>query len=312
MHESQPTRRMRAAPIAPILGLTLHLMPVSAAAQDGAHGTLWLPRERFFESPFAEALEPRMGLGLKVTNLLEHPGDERPPFDVPSPRDARSDWQASVAIGGTIPFWRHRSDRFGILVAGQAGVFARFRIERPSRDDLGQDWFVGLPIEMTWGDLAGRIRIGHRSSHLGDEFVESTGAERVETGGEAIDALAAWTLPLDLRLYAGGSWIFRSYTKRLDILRDIGRRDRFLLQIGTDGDWQPFADDRLHIVAGADWQSAERTGWRAATAIAAGVQFRSANRSVGLVARYFEGVSALGQFFLTSERYVALELLATF
>ena len=39
----------------------------------------------------------------------------------------------------------------------QAGVFARFRIELPSRDDLGQDWVVAMPIEAAWNDWSGRI-----------------------------------------------------------------------------------------------------------------------------------------------------------
>ena len=283
----------------------------TASAQDSDPYRI-LPPFRYFESPFADPIEPRMSIGLLTTDVLATFGGERDPFFIPDPDDAEFDVQAAAAIGGTIPLLRLSSGPHGgIILSGQAGVFARFRIEYPSRDDLGQDWIVAGAFEMQHDNLSGRVRISHRSSHLGDEFVQVTGAERIEFGGEALDALAAYTLPGVIRVYGGGSWIFRSYTEEqvLPLVR-IGRRDRLLVQLGADGDWHPWGP--VGITAGIDWQAAERTKWRNALALAGGVTVNANGRSLGLVARWFDGASSLGEFFLTQETFWSIEMIAEF
>jgi hypothetical protein len=312
----QHTVPVLAVPRTRIVGLvlaatTLSLAVAPATAQND--GSKLLPRTRYFPSPLADPIEPRMSIGLLVTDVLLGYGGERAPFVVPDAGAESRDVQAIAYIGGTIPFFRLATwPGGGVIVAGQAGVAARFRIELPSRDDLGQDWLVGMPVEMRWTDFSARLRISHRSSHLGDEFVVATGAERVEFGGEAFDALGAWRVPGGGRLYAGGSWIFRSYTKWLPSLYYQGIGDRFVLQLGGDGAWTPFADPRVSLLAGFDWQTAERIEWKSYLSLAGGVTMRSDGRQLGFVARFFNGRSALGQFFNTPERYLSLELLAEF
>ncbi|MGH7553035.1 MAG: DUF1207 domain-containing protein, partial [Longimicrobiales bacterium] len=280
------------------------------AQTDPAGG--FLPRARYFTSPFADPIEPRFAVGLLVTDVLAAPGQERQGFFLPDADDARSDWQASAAVGGTLPLWRAlERPEGGIVIGAQAGVFARFRVELPSRDDLGQDWVVAMPIEAAWNEWSGRLRISHRSSHLGDEFVQATDAERIEFGGEALDALTAYHLRGIGRVYAGGSWIFRSYTDGTTALLSTSTRDRFLVQIGADGQWKA-GRDNVTLRAGVDWQVAERTDWEGALAIAGGVAMQHDGRSLGLVARYFDGVSSMGQFFITPERFISLELVADF
>ncbi|MGH7127424.1 MAG: DUF1207 domain-containing protein [Planctomycetaceae bacterium] len=282
-----------------------------ASAQD-PDPYLILPPFRYFESPFADPIEPRMSIGLLTTDVLASQGGERDPFLLPDPDDADFDVQAAAAVGGTVPLLRlSHGPHGGVIFSGQAGVFARFRIEYPSRDDLGQDWIVAGAFEMKHDNASGRVRISHRSSHLGDEFVQVTDAERIEFGGEALDALAAYTFPGIVRVYGGGSWIFRSYTEEqvLALVR-IGRKDRFLVQLGADGEWRPWGN--LGFTGGLDWQTAERTGWKNALALAGGLSVDANGRSLSLVARWFDGVSSLGEFFLTPETFWSLELLAVF
>jgi hypothetical protein len=301
-----------AARLALVATLPTILIAESARAQavPGGSGDI-LPRTRYFASPLADPIEPRFGIGLIVTDVLRSPGDERDSFLLPDQEDARTDWQASAAIGGTFPFWRPVvRPEGGVIVGMQAGVFARFRIELPSRDDLGQDWVVAMPIEAAWNDWSGRIRISHRSSHLGDEFVVATGADRIEFGGEAVDGLAAYRIGDLGRVYAGGSWIFRSYTDKTRALLQTGTGDRFLVQVGGDGRWM--VGPHFDAVAGVDWQTAERTGWEGALSLAGGFAMTFDGRSLTLLARYFEGVSSLGQFFITTEQFWSLELVADF
>jgi hypothetical protein len=274
----------------------------SAQSAGGSHFEL-LPDRGLFAVPLADPLEPRMAIGLLTTDLLRAPGPERPPWTGVSSRE----WQAAVSIGGTIPLLR-LLDRpeGGIVVSAQAAVFARFRIELRSRDDLGQDWVVGMPIEAAWNRISARARIVHRSAHIGDEFSDSTGAKRIEFGGETIDLLTALRFGA-VRVYGGGGWIFHSNTDDTPALRRENRADRFVAQAGFDASWPVWPSRGIGFVAGFDWQTAERTNWRAATGVAAGIEYRRGNRFARLTARGFDGTSRMGEFFLTNERSGGLE-----
>lgn len=266
-----------------------------------------LPRVRYFESPLADPLEPRFGIALVTTNLLAARGPERPLFFIADSADAAFDVQAAAAVGGTLPLIQLAEwPGGGIIVAGEVAAFARFRIEYPSRDDIGTDWFVSMPVEIRDGAWSGRVEIGHRSSHLGDEFIQRTGAERIEFGHESLDMLAAYTFAGIGRIYGGGSWIFRSNTEYEMRNRGLGEHDRFQLQVGGDGEWQ--IPGVLHAYGGVDVQAAERSDWRTRIALTGGIGVRRGDRTARLLLRLHDGVSPLGEFFLTDERLFGLEL----
>jgi hypothetical protein len=151
------------------------------------------------------------------------------------------------------------------------------------------------------------VRIAHRSSHLGDEFSATTGARRIEFGGEAIDGLAAYRFPGIARVYGGGGWIFHSNTSATRVLRDAGRSDRFTVQAGADGEWFP-AGGPLGVSAGVDWQAAERSKWAGGLAVAGGVSARANGRVARLMLRFYDGNAYLGEFFLTQERFWSIEV----
>ncbi|MGH7503133.1 MAG: DUF1207 domain-containing protein [Longimicrobiales bacterium] len=287
--------------------LLLSAVTTPAAAQLPA----WLmPDVRYFAGPIADPLEPRLGIGIVSTNILDRQGPERPTFT--RPVDSR-EVQAVASIGATIPMFHIASwPGGGIVIAAQASVHARFRIERPSRDDFGQDWLVAMPVEVRWDEVSARLRLTHRSSHLGDEFSAASGAQRIEFGGEALDALFAADVGHGARIYAGGGWIFHSNTDNTSVLMNEGRPDRYFLQAGADVVLRPWRDERFDLVAGIDLQSAERTEWQSTLGIAGGVRLHSGPRGVRLTARYVEGTSPLGQFFLTQEEFFSFEFVIDF
>lgn len=296
------------------------LLPATLAVL--AHGTLgaqapsaWdrlLPDVQHFRPPIADPLEPRFSVGLLRTDILSRQGPERPAFDLPFPEDDASDVVAAVALGLTFPIAElSRWEGGGLTLTGHTAVHSRFRIEYPSRDDMGQDWVVGGGLQAAWDELSGRLRIHHRSSHLGDEFMNVTGARRIEFGGEAIEATAAYRYLGGLRVYGGGSWIFHSNTAAETVIALWGRPDRYTVQLGGDGEWIPWQDGRLGVNAGIDWQAAERTRWRGQFSAAAGVFARNA-AMLGFTLRYFTGPSTMGEFFLTKETYWSLELTGRF
>jgi hypothetical protein len=287
----------------------LVLFATQGHAQDGWNR--FLPGASLFRPLVADPLEPRFTLGLLRTNLLDHQGPERPAF--PVTQDDRSDVVAAVGIGMDFPFIAlKRWDDGGINLTGHVGVFSRFRIENPSRDDMGQDWVVGGGIEVLKKDLAGRLRIHHRSSHLGDEFTQVFKAQRIEFGGEALEGVASYQDRTGVRLYGGGSWIFHSNTASTVILQQLNRDDKFTVQAGADGEWYKWSGGHVGVHGGMDFQSAQRTNWQGAFSALGGVAFRrdaSTNRELRLSLRYFTGPSPMGEFFLTKEQFLHFELM---
>jgi hypothetical protein len=292
------------------------LVTTPAPAQQRDFWQRLLPRVHYFQPLVADPLEPRMGIGLMQTDIFERAGAglERQPFTFPDPEDAATDVNAAAAIGGSIPLL-HLAEwpgKGGIVASAQLGVFSRFRIEYPSRDDVGQDWFVGMPFEIAYHKFTGRFRIMHRSSHIGDELVETTGASRIEFGGEYADFLAGYRILENARVYGGGTWNFRSYTEILPALRARGLHDTFSLQAGIDGAWYPWSNSRSGFTGGVDWQSAQRTSWLSQFSVAGGYAARVNGQGTKLLLRYFHGPSSMGEFFLTKETFWAVEWVVDF
>lgn len=282
-----------------------------AAAQESGWDRLF-PRVNYFAPVIADPHEPRLSLAMLQTNVFERAGEARelrPEFTFPDPEDAASDVQVMAGVGGTVPLWHlaRWEGKGGIVASAHFGVFSRFRIEYPTREDTGQDWFIGMPIELKYDRFSGRFRIMHRSSHLGDELVQITGADRIEFGGEYADFLAAYNVVDGARVYGGATFNFRSYTEYLPALRFRDRGDTGQLQAGFDVRKYPWSDGRVGFVGGVDWQSQQRTNWRSQFGATAGIDVRTPRRSSQLVLRYFHGPSIMGEFFLTPETFWSLE-----
>ena len=109
----------------------------------------------------------------------------------------------SVGFGQTIglvggPDWQ---------VAITAGVFSQFNMGSSTTDLLNTDYIVGIPVTYRHGTLATRLRLFHQSSHLGDEYMAHTHAQRVDLTFQAVDLLVAHQAPT-WRAYGGGGYVF--------------------------------------------------------------------------------------------------------
>jgi hypothetical protein len=302
--QQEPENAMRAMNVL-LTALPAALMLIASPAA----GQRLLPEVRHFRTPIADPYAARLSVGLLHTNVLATQGPERPAFVLPDPDDAASDVVAAVGIGAIFPLIQvSQSERGGVIMYADARVFSRFRIEYESRDDMGQDWFVGGGFEVKRDAWSGRAAIIHRSSHLGDEFIEMTGAERIEFGSEQLDLTVGRDVAGIARVYGGGSWIFRSYLGWEPQLVALGVQDRVLLQVGADNVWEPWSGPWA-VYGGIDVQVAERTEWNPGIAAALGIGVQ-ARRSFRLMARFYDGQSPMGEFFRTSERYYTMELVA--
>ncbi|HEX7118384.1 MAG TPA: DUF1207 domain-containing protein [Longimicrobiales bacterium] len=294
------------------LALTLAFAAPAAARQSGQ----WFPPRPQFAPLLADPHEIRLAAGLAWTDLFDPDKTpaERPGIRFGDPDDMRRDLQGVVSLGGTLPLWGYSiAPGRSLVVAIQAGVFARFRMEVPSRDYTASDWTVALPITWNDGRFSVRTRILHRSSHLGDEIIAYSDARRIEYAHEAVDFLIAYHVRPSTRVYGGSTWIFRSLTETEPLLRvrHPGLHDDAALQLGFDAEWPLRDDDDITALAGLDLQSADRTGWRTQLSAAAGFGARGPGGGLRLLLHFFHGTSPLGEFFLTDESYWMLEAVVT-
>src|SRR5437867_4923956 len=155
-------------------------VPVGASGSGGGGGAV------IFPSLLAAPKEPQ----FSATYLWER-----------SPRLASR--LGAVGFGQTIGLVRARNWQLAIA----AGVFSQFNMASRTADLMNTDYVVGLPVMYQHGSLATRFRLYHQSSHLGDEYMLHTHAQRVDLTFESAellvtDAIANW------RVYGGGEYSF--------------------------------------------------------------------------------------------------------
>lgn len=280
----------------------------AGAAGTAAQERRLFPGLHYFDSPVADLREPRMAGALIGTDLLATPSaQERAVFDFPAGDDPSFDVQGVVSLGTNLPVLRPvATPDGGVLLGFQVGVNARFRLERPSRDKVGTDWMVALPLEVAYHRWSARFRLLHRSAHLGDELAEETGAQRIEYSHEAVDGLAAYRIGNAVRVYGGGTYIFRSVTQ-LELQFSGALRDELSVQAGFEAALGTMAEGRFAPIVALDWQRAQRTDWDDEVSAAIGMTTRAGGRTFSLLLRHFNGPSTMGEFFLTPESFWGLE-----
>jgi hypothetical protein len=206
----------------------------------------------------------------------------------------------------------------GIQLGVLVGVTARFRLATTRNEYLASDWVVGLPLEMARNAWTGRVLVYHRSAHLGDEIIESAGVRRVGYGHEGVQVLvghrgAGWGG--NVRLYGGGSHLFRSETSGTLLELGLPQRDRWEAQGGLEIQHparrrpvaQTSATSGLGSLFAVDIKGSERTRWQAQWAALAGLTFVAGARTGMVALRWVHGPSMHGEFFLRPESALGLE-----
>jgi opacity protein-like surface antigen len=179
-------------------------------------------------------------------------------------------------------------------VALQAGVFSVFNMNTSSNDLVNADYTVGLLTSYRTGPFSGFLRFHHQSSHLGDEFILNSQPpiNRINLSFEELDIKISYELASWFRIYGGGGILMG---------RDPSDLKRGTSQVGTEltSPWTLWGG-KVRPVAYADFQANERSNWRVASSVMAGLQFENArigDRKVQVLAEYFGGPSPNGQFY---------------
>jgi hypothetical protein len=204
----------------------------------------------------------------------------------PSLRDV-----AAVGFGETFALIRERFWQswweFGI----QAGVFAIFDLDAFSKDLINADYFVGIPFGYRNGDLSALLRVFHQSSHLGDEFLLRTKAQRVNLSYEGVDVKVSYEFRDWLRLYSGFGYIFDT---------DPPDLRPWSIQYGAElaSPW-PDRNKGWRPIAAIDMQHREENHWSSDLSLRTGIEIDGvlASRKMQILFEYFLGRSPNGQFF---------------
>ena len=250
------------------------------------------PGGRLYPLYIANPIRPQMGIAR--AHFIES--------DIPNTGDDRF----IIRLGATVGFLRYspadKPDR-GFQLDVEAGFIGVFDIEN-SQDNIGWDGLYGVLLGWSNGEgLAVQTGIKHVSAHVGDEYAEKTGRERINyTRGETVLGVSLagkkyW------RVYGEGGY---AYDQRNTQLQEPWR-----LETGLEiTDPHRFWNKRFGWYAAADFNWYQESDWSTDVTVQAGllVAREKLFRSFRLGLEYRNGRCLLGEFFFRNETYISLGL----
>ncbi len=260
-------RLVAAAVLAAVRGAPAQAPPITGAPA----------REAIFQPLFADPKEPQFFAAYLLA---------RSPHLAPR--------LGSVGFGQTIHLLGARDWQLAIA----AGVFSQFNMQSATTDLMNTDYLVGVPLTYRQGAMVARFQLYHQSSHLGDEYIVHTHAQRVTFSFEAAEVLASEVVG-NWRVYGGGEYIF---THAPDDLKPG------IVHGGVDyRQQQPLVHlGRLavaRVVAGLDGRCIEDSGWQVGWSLATGLEFGDPVAAPGsgwrwsVLLKAYAGPSPYGQFY---------------
>jgi opacity protein-like surface antigen len=238
------------------------------------------PSSNLYPHYIADPRRPEFGLTL-------------PGFPDPKIPDS-GDQRVGLKLGG----------RFGLVRFGEwqadieAGFTGQFDIEH-SLDNVGWDGTYGFLISTALGNgVSVQLGTKHISSHVGDEYAERTGRQRIGYTREELVAGAAWSIDDHWRTYGEVGW---GYKTKEEIGQERGR-----LQLGLEH--EASLGDRLGWYAALDLQAFEERDWQVDPTLQAGLLVPAGDRRWRVGLAVHDGAVPIGEFYQVDETYVALGL----
>jgi len=213
------------------------------------------------------------------------------------------DTRFGLMVGGRYGFLRFHPDAApdrGIQIDLEGAISGQFDLDS-SQDNIGWDGLYGLQV--AWAPRRGpvlRFAIFHQSAHLGDEFIEETGRERINYTRQEHAAGASWGFRSHWRVYGEAARGFD--------LRNEQPQDRWRGQYGLEYESDTVIGNHWGWYAAVDSNHYQEDHWNATATFQGGLR-----RHVERLARtyrfgieYGNGRSQMGEFSREDERYIAL------
>lgn len=286
-----------AARCALLLGLVALAAP--AAAQSGATGepapedgasrvVLFMPAAEFYPQYTADPLRPQSALALLWMADSEIPEAGAGRF--------------ALRLGGRFGLVRwHREetpDR-GWQLDFEGGFFGHFDMTE-SLDNIAWDGLFGLYLSwLPSPELGFRFGTKHRSAHIGDEYAERTGRERIEYTREELVAGLSWRFDPHWTAYAEGGLGYG-----LEPFQEPGRLQAGIEHSGRRRFWK----GRASWYAAADLQLFQERDWHPLATVQLGFEAptgRGTSR-YRLALEAGTGPSTLGEFSFEDETWIGV------
>jgi len=257
------------------------------ASQKKKKTKLWFPAGDFYPRYIADPLRPQNALTMQWLADTEIPDTGA--------------YRFGLRLGGSFGIYRWHPEGqpdVGWQITFEGGFAGQFDIAY-SWDSTGWDGFYGLYLNwMLSPDFGFRVGSQHDSSHIGDEYSERTGKNRIHYTREEALFGVSWRFRPRVTAYAElgvGNGIAGSITSRLEAGVQFVSEKKY---------WK----GRASHFAAVDFRTYEETDWSARLTIQAGYWIPSGNRSsVHRVAfEYGTGRSVMGQFLWEKETWFAL------
>lgn len=248
---------------------------------DGPYEFVMVPRTLLWTVPLANQREPRMY--AKFSNAIDNN-------------------TIDTAIGGQFGIARvgpKNRPLEGFQVDGFAVAFTRFDRRRVL---MATDFRAGAPWTYAKGPWQLKLAYEHTSSHLGDDYIEATGATKIAyVRDEAVLGVARWFWD-EVRVY--GQLGYAAHTS--DVIG--GRRDRWDMGVewskrcATDWWGRPFF--------AYDLEFRHDQNYAANSTLQVGWMWMNANLyALRLAFEYYTGRNPYGQFFHDEEDWIAFNVL---
>jgi hypothetical protein len=248
---------------------------------------IWFPPNDFYPRYIADPLRPQNALTIQWLPHTEV-------FDTTATR-------FGLRTGGTLGIYRWHPEgepNRGWQLNFEGGMSAQFDIGY-SFDNTGWDGFYGLTLAWKPTDRLGfRIGSQHDSSHIGDEYSDRTGIQRVKyTREDAIlgvswDLMPRWVLYSELGYGNGYSGTVTA-----------------TIQVGTQYNSElKYWKNRAAFFVAFNSRSYEESDWRTRVTIQTGYMIPVGNRNSvhRLAIEAGLGRSVMGQFAHLDESWVAI------
>ena len=250
-------------------------------------------RFRFFPNPdvfpefLAGTFQPVTGfVGQLYSSIdIETAGNQRP----------------LLALGGSFGFIgsgpAHRGTPWRLNVDG--GIRAQFD-RKNSQDNLGWDGNYGASFRFAASDRwAFKAGVLHTSAHLGDEFIQKTGRERIGYTREEAVLAAAWTSSAGVTAYLEGGYAYRQGPN------EVQEPGRAQAGVQLSQPHSPFGK-RIGWFAAADFLTFEERNFDVTTSIVAGITVGSDARTYRFGVEFGSGRPPFGEFWDKDETYVGI------
>jgi hypothetical protein len=182
-------------------------------------------------------------------------------------------------------------------------AYSRFRLTSGSNDFETVDFFANLPVEIRRGPVSGKFMIFHESSHLGDDYIRSTGDLGTPYSIDGLRGLLDYTSLPGLRLYAGAFYLLHT----LPAPQRTGAQGGFEIA----GPVRKSARKLPHrFYLAEDVQSRGSTAWNLDSETVVGMRLgiKDFDRSMRFFLGYFTGHSPFGQFYEQREDHFFIGL----